>query len=53
MTKGSTLIGVKLVMCQLTMSDSADGMDEISMVEIFEPILIWVVGIGTAMEVGC
>ena len=46
------LIRVKLVTSQLTMRHLADGMDEISSIEIFEPVLIWVMGVGLTMEVG-
>ena len=46
------MVRVKLVMSQLVVSHLTDGMDEISTVEIFEPVLIWVVSIGPTMEVG-
>ena len=46
-----TLIRVKLVTSQLTTSHPTDGMDEVSAIEIFEPVLIQVVGVGPTMEV--
>ena len=36
----------QLAMCHLT-----DGMDEVVMVKIFEPILVQIVGIGATVEV--
>ena len=45
------LIRIKMVTSQLTTSYPTDSMDEIPMIEIFEPILVWVVGIGSTIEV--
>ena len=50
--EGGTLVGIKLVMSQLAMSHPTDGMDKVPTVEIFETILIRVVGVGPTMEVG-
>ena len=51
-TKVSTLIGAELVMGQLAMSHLTDGVNEVSAVEIFEPVLIQIVSVGPTMEVG-
>ena len=45
-TKGSTLIWIELVTSQLTMSHTTDSVNEISTIEIFEPVLIRVMGVG-------
>ena len=37
--------------CQLAACHLTDGMDEISTVEIFEPILIWVMSVGATVEI--
>ena len=46
------LVGVKLMMCQLTASHLTDGMDEVSVIKVFKPILIRVMGVGPTMEIG-
>ena len=50
--EGGTLVGVKLVTRQLATSYPTDGVNEVSTIEIFEPVLIWVVSVGPTMEVG-
>ena len=49
-TKGGTLIRIKMMMAKFATSDSTDRVDEIGTIEIFEPVLIRVVGVGTAIE---
>ena len=49
--KRGTLVQIELVAGQLTASHSTDGMDEVLMVEIFETILVGIVGVGSMMEV--
>ena len=41
-----------LIRIELVTSHPTDGVDEVPMVEIFEPVLIQVVGVGPMMEVG-
>ena len=50
-TKGGVLIRIKSVMGQLTTGHPTDCVDEVSMVEIFKPVLIWVVGVQTMIEI--
>ena len=52
MMKGGTLIRVEMMAGELVTSHPADGMNEVPMIEIFKPVLIWVVGVGPTMEVG-
>ena len=50
MTKGGVLIRVKVVVSQLVMSHLADCMDEIPTVQVFEPIFVRIVRIGSTIE---
>ena len=50
MTKGGVLIRVKVVVSQLAMSHLADRMDEIPTVQVFEPIFVRIVRIGSTIE---
>ena len=50
-TKRSALIRIEAVMSQLVAGHPADCVNEIMMVEIFKPILIWVMGVGTMIEI--
>ena len=49
--KSSTLIRIKLMMRQLMPHHMAQSMDEVSMVQVVEPILIRVMGVGLTVEV--
>ena len=51
-TESSTLIRIEVVPSQLMTHHPTDGMDEISTIEIFEPVLIRVVGVGSTVEIG-
>ena len=51
MIEGGTLVGIKLVTSQLMMSHPTDGMNEISTIEILEPALVRVMGVGPMVEV--
>ena len=48
-----TLIGVKTVMSKFTASHPTDGVDEVRTIEILEPVLVWIMGIGLAIEIHC
>ena len=50
-TKGSTLVWVKVVAREFATSHTTDGMDKVVTVEIFEPILVRIVGVGTTVKV--
>ena len=47
------LIRIEVVAGEFMTDHTTDGMDEVSMVEIFKPVLIRVVGIGTKIELVC
>ena len=49
--KGGALVRVKMVMSQLATSHSTNGMDKIYAVEIFESVLIRIMGVGPMVEV--
>ena len=49
-TEGSALVRVKMVTAELTASHPADRVNEVGTIEVFKPILVRVVGIGTAVE---
>ena len=49
--KGSTLVRVEVVAREFTMSHVTDGMDEVVTEQIFESVLVRVVGVGTTIEV--
>ena len=51
MTKGGALIGIKVMTSQLTTSYLTDGVDEISAIEIFKPILVRVMSVGAMVEI--
>ena len=50
--EGGMLVRVKMVACQLAAGHVTDGMNEVAMVKVLKPVLIWVVSIGPTMEVG-
>ena len=49
-TEGSTLIWIKMVTSQLMMSHSTNCVNEVPTVEVFKPVLIWVVSVGATIE---
>ena len=48
-TEHGALIGVQMMTSQFAVHHLTDRMDEVSLIEIFEPVLIWVMGIGTTV----
>ena len=50
-TEGGTLIRIKTMVGQLAVSHPANGMYEISAIEIFETVLIRIMGVGLTVEV--
>ena len=51
MTKRGTLVRIQMVMTQLAMGHLTDGVNKVSMVKVFKPILIRVMGVGMTIEV--
>ena len=49
--KCGMLIGIEVVMAQFAVSHTTNGMDKILMEQIFEPVLIRVVRVGTTIEI--
>ena len=49
--KGGALIWIQLVTSEFAMRHPTDGMDEVTMVQIFKPILIWAMSVGATVEV--
>ena len=45
------LIGVQAMMSELMVSHPTDGVDEVVTVEILEPVLVRIVGIGSVIEI--
>ena len=52
-TKGGALVGVQTMTCQLAMGHLTDCMNKVAMVKVLKPVLIWIMGIGLAIEVMC
>ena len=50
-TKGGTLVRIKMVTREFATGHTTDGVDEVAAVEIFKPVLIRVMGVGTTVEV--
>ena len=50
-TEGSTLVWIEVMAVKLATSHTADRMDEIGPVEILEPVLVWIVSVGTTVEI--
>ena len=50
-TEGSALVGIKMVMGQLATSHTTNGVDEVTTEQVFEPVLIRVMCVGTTVEV--
>ena len=45
------MIGIKMMTAKLAASDPTNGMDEVGAVQIFKPVLVRIVGIGTTVKV--
>ena len=52
-TKCGMLIRVEVVMSELAASHSTDGVDEVPMVKILEPILVRIMSVGPPVKVHC
>ena len=50
-TEGGALIWIEVMAAKLTTSNAADGVDEVRAVQIFEPVLIGIMGVGTTVKV--
>ena len=50
-TKCGALIGIEVMAAEFATSHPTDGMDEVGPVEVFEPVLIGIVGVGSAVEI--
>ena len=51
MAEHGMLVRIKLVMSQLATGHPTDSVDKVAVVQIFEPVLIRVMSVGTTMEV--
>ena len=52
-TESGLLIGVQVMAAQLTASNAANGVDKVQAEEIFELVLVRVVGVRTTIEIVC
>ena len=50
-TEGSALVWVEMMAAKFSTSNPTYGVDEVGAVQIFEPVLIRVMGVGAAVEV--
>ena len=50
-TEGGALVRIKVMATKLATGYPADGVDEVGPVEIFEPVLVRIMGVGTTIEV--
>ena len=50
-TEGGTLVRVKVMTAEFATGHTTNRVDEVGTVQIFEPVLIRVVGVGTTIEV--
>ena len=50
-TEGSTLVRVQVMTAELATGDPTDRVNEVGPVEILEPVLIRVMGVGTTVEI--
>ena len=50
-SEGGALIGIEVVTGEFAASHPTDGVNKVTMVEIFEPVLIRVMGVGAMVEV--
>ena len=53
MLEHSALVKIQMMAHQLAMCHPTDGVDEVATVEIFKPVLVQVMGIGTTIKVMC
>ena len=51
MAKGGALVWIEMVACKFATGYMTNGVNEVPTVEVFEPILIRVMGVGTTVEV--
>ena len=51
LTESSALIGIKTMAGKLTMSYPANGMDKVTTVKVFKPVLIRIVCVRTTIKV--
>ena len=49
--EGSTLVWVQLVMRQLASGHPTQSVDEVPAIQVVEPILVWIVGVGLTIKV--
>ena len=49
-TEGRTLVRIEMVATELATSHTADRVNKVCPIQVFEPVLIRVVGVGTAVE---
>ena len=49
-TKGGALVWVKSMTCQLAACHPADGVDKVPTVQVFKPVLVRIMHIGTTVE---
>ena len=50
-TKCSALVGIEMVATEFTTSHTTDRMDKVGPVQVFEPVLIRIVCVGTTVEI--
>ena len=51
MTECGMLIRVQVMTGQLATCHTTNGVDKILTVEVFKPVLVWVVGVGVMVEI--
>ena len=51
MTEGGTLIRVQSMMSQFAVHHLTNGVNKVTTVQIFKPVLIWVMGVGPMIEI--
>ena len=49
--KCGALVGIKMVAAEFTTSHTTDRVDKVGPVQVFKPVLIWVMSIGTTVKV--
>ena len=49
-TEGSALVWVEMMASQLAMGHLTDGVNEVLMVKIFEPVLVRIMCVGTTVK---
>ena len=50
-TKCGVLVGIKMVAAEFTTSHTTDRVDKVGPVQVFEPVLVRVVCVGTTVEI--